>query len=885
MGKISSGCDIAIIINGDEDNAIRMGSNLSYEQVSFQAIAEQLMKQEGIRLSLRDILKLEISTREVTKEEIETSGIVHNSTVQNIASKYPSFDWSNVDQSTKLLCTNWFNYFGQDMSNVIIWQRNPKSGLREKIIVLDPSDLEQVSKLNSYLIVQQKLNTYSDETKSIVDQSQISNIVSQLGVIKIMLQEQAKKFKELQSKEEALTKNEQKKLVELSKAVQSYEKFNEHTPKYPKELLEDFLDNYTKYQGLHYTVNGQAKSIVTELNNVIKAIEGKNVKEAIYQDVFANEIVSNAKYDSGKELYKVNQSDFIQALRIKLADMRMKRESMDSKGEAYTRSIKLSSEIDKFLGLENKTPKHWNQIINLLIDQTDDEFSYSLNSIGKGVIYLNNIPRTLEQRYSDFTNKSVSVMKPQGTYKGFTIYLSPNGGYYFDRHVLTTKSYGKKYKSKEECMSIIDSREQNNPISQHSLIEFKTRGDRDVVWIPNKFTPGQIVKSLNLRFKLSQPLNEIEEDLIYNTGLKNSNTLNKFYNYVMSILDTKSPDYAKKELTKAIDTAEKAACFIYALNESQGVHRSPIDLKTFSELLKRISDAKYEYFVVESVGNYTTVGSKMGLKTYKTTDMEGTKQKGTHTTLLTPIQSVEIQNSLVQIDEKTQRPLPSIRLLNDLADKIRNKLGINVNIITQSDLEELFSQWGEEVPSEVHGFIRNGEIYINSSNSTDETLFHEYVHIMLGVLKAKNFDNYYDLIQLAVNTTRGDRMKTKKREHYPNLADSDLNEEVFADMFAEYMSGRDLGMFLNGLLKDSKRAVDDKMGSIFGAQRITEDFYNANINNVFRQFGYDLGQIMNEGNGLELEVGTSYRQASNWISSQIEKYKDSNEIGIYENCD
>ena len=46
------------------------------------------------------------------------------------------------------------------------------------------------------------------------------------------------------------------------------------------------------------------------------------------------------------------------------------------------------------------------------------------------------------------------------------------------------------------------------------------------------------------------------------------------------------------------------------------------------------------------------------------------------------------------------------------------------------------------MPSDVHGFVRGGEIYINSSTATDEDFIHEYTHLMLGVLKARDYDNY-----------------------------------------------------------------------------------------------------------------------------------------------
>lgn len=889
MGKISSGCDIVFVINGNTEDAIRMGSTLSSEQASYKSIAEALMKQQGIRLSLKDKLKFETSTREVTREMIENSGIIHNSTVQVLVKKYPNFDWTGIDQSTKILSTNWFRYYGADMRNYIISQNNPETGSRSRIIVVDPTDLGQVAKLNSYLLVQAKLRQYSDDTKAIIENSGASSIVAQLPIIVTMMKAQAEELEKLRAKEEegTIKKSEQKKLKDLASKLSGYESFKEYTPKTPLELVRDFMDNSSKYQGLTYSLDGVTQSIYTELNNILKEIEGKKVKEAVYQDIFANEIVSNSKWSPARKKHYIRKSDFIQALRVKLSDLQAKKDSLEPNSDIYKANVALSQAIDRFLKLENKTPKHWNEIINLLIDSTDDEFSYSLDSMEKDVIYLNNVPRTLEQRYVDFTYKSLSILKPAGqSYKGFNIYVSPSGDYYYSRHILTTKSYGKKYKSREDCIKAIEQSIQNNPISQQSLIEFKTRGERDVVFIPNKFLPGQVIKSLNMRFKQSQQLNEVEQDLIYSSGLNNSNNLNRFYDYVMSITDTKTPEYTRKQLIKIIDTAEKAACFVYALNEQEGTDRVKISSKALESILNRIAEAKYEYFVVETVGDRTSGSNKYGFKSYYQTTEERNTPKGTYKTLVTQINSVEINNNLVSTDEQTARLAPSIRMLEDLSKKIQDKLGVTIHVETQSTLEELFKEWGQEMPSNVKGFVRNGEIYINSSNATDEDLFHEYTHIMLGILKAKNYENYQDLVTLVAESENAQRVKNSIRGQYAYLAEQDLNEEVFAEMFARYMSGRDLGAFLNGTLKDAKKAVDAKMGSIFGSSRITGDFYSATLNDIFRQFGYDLGLLMNDGNGLEISSGNTFRQASTWIEGQIKKYKDSNgEVGIYENCD
>ncbi|MEE0040924.1 hypothetical protein [Catenibacterium sp.] len=69
---------------------------------------------------MKDALKYETSTREVTKEEVETGGLVHNAVVYNLANMYSGYDWSNIDQTTKLLMVDWMRYYGEDYSSKII---------------------------------------------------------------------------------------------------------------------------------------------------------------------------------------------------------------------------------------------------------------------------------------------------------------------------------------------------------------------------------------------------------------------------------------------------------------------------------------------------------------------------------------------------------------------------------------------------------------------------------------------------------------------------------------------------------------------------------------------------------------------------------------------
>lgn len=885
MGKIGSGCDIVFMINGDYENAIRMGSSISSEQVSYRTIAQVLMNEIGKKEQLRNALKLQTRTKQVTLEDINRNGITNNCTVADIARMYSDRDWSDVDQSTKILATDWFQYYGKDFNNMIIKQDG------STIIVVDPSDSDQIDTLYNYLKARSKLRQLSDDTRSIIQQSKIENIVQQLpDIVKSIanVSDEIAKIEEKAKKQE-LSKHYKDKLAKLRNQQENYEKLTKSTPRDAVSLLYDYLDDPMKYFGLSYKDENKTKSVTTELDNIISTLLGKAVREYTYNDVFANEVSGRAKYNSRTGLSAITKHDFVEALNVKLADLNEKINSMPSygeEGEVKKQLTALRNTINSFLKKQSKSGKDWNNVINTLIDQTDDEFSYSLQEMDDTYIYLKNVPMLLEDRYDDFTYKSVEVMKPVEAYKGYTIYVDPTGEkYYFSRHVLTTKSYGRAYKTIDECKNRIDSGIFNNPISQQSLIEFKYKTS-DAVWLPNRFIPGQVIKVLynpKWNFSAYQQLNEFEQSLIYDTGIKNGNNLRAFYRYISGITDFNT-EVIISSLEKYMDTAEKAVCFIYELNQELGTTRGKITHEQFNNILNTIKEAAYKYYVVEDVSGPYKGGQKKGFKQYRKNTENNILEKGTYKTIVTEVQPAELTNQIVQYDANSGRLMPTVRLLRDLAKKINDKLGVTIHVETQSTLEDLFKEWNEEMPSQVNGFIKNGEIYINSSVASTDTLLHEFTHIMLGILKAKNFDNYYELVNLVGNHEKAKYKKKQLRKLYPNRAESDINEEVFADLFAESMLGKDLGEFLNGTMKDARKAVDDKMGSIFGKERLSEDFYNGKLPDIFQQFGYDLGEVIKQGNGLEIST-SSYREASNWIESQIAKHRDDNNVGILEQCE
>lgn len=885
MGKISSGCDIVFQVGDSEP--LRMGTTLSYGESTIQAIARALMSQSDKKEELRDLLKYETSTKEITKEELEIGGLVYNATVFNLVNLHPDYDWSNLDQSVKLLMVDWMKYYGEDYSNKIIVQYNPRTQAKEKIIVINPTNKDEVKKLHQYLTIKSKLANQTDEINDILSSAQI--ILEQLPSIKEKLKKDSDKYEEY-DKTKDLTPYGKKQKDSLLSSYNVYKLFDKYTPSTIEDLIMDYFENGNKYIGLSFNNSGYSQSISSKIDNIIKQLEGRNIKGATYSDVFANEINQYLKPktikdgNSNKKVSSISKAKVIEALQTKLSDLETKASKLKRGTEAYKENQDIQKEINQFLDLKNPSPDKWRKIINYLIELSDDEFSYEFYSTEGSYLYLQYVPKILEERYDNFSYQTISTMKLIETYKGYNIYQDEQGKFYCDRHIITTKSYSKKLTSLAQAKQVINQKVKYDTISKHSLIEFKTMEDRNVVYLSNMFVPGQVLKVLDMHFDPDLKLNETEQDLIYSTGENNSNTLENFYQYILDICSSTSKSHIESELKKYIDTAEKAACFIYALNAKENAKgdtiRKALSLTSFLDLIKLFKNPNYKYYVIEEVSKKPTTAGK-GFKDYITVNKGIKTKKGTYRTLVTPIPSSDISNCFVSINDGTARPNQSIVLLNNLAQQLNDKLGIQIHVETQSNLEDLFREWGEEMPSDVHGFIRNGEIYLNSSTATDSDFFHEYTHLMLGVLKSRNYDNYYDLVNLVGNSKDCTGLKNQLKQLYPNLADTDLNEEVFAAAFGKYLSGYNFEDFLEKKLNIVKQAVIKDMESIFDIPKLPDDFYYGKVRNIFAQFSYDLRKLMQQPNGLEINSGKSFRQATNWIESQIKKYKE-NEKALIE---
>ena len=87
--------------------------------------------------------------------------------------------------------------------------------------------------------------------------------------------------------------------------------------------------------------------------------------------------------------------------------------------------------------------------------------------------------------------------------------------------------------------------------------------------------------------------------------------------------------------------------------------------------------------------------------------------------------------------------------LTEAITYFNKQFGINIHAVTRSELEQFSKENNLKLEGKldvVKAFVYNGEVYINTSNANVENLFHELSHIFLGILKAKDFNMYQEIV-------------------------------------------------------------------------------------------------------------------------------------------
>lgn len=578
-----------------------------------------------------------------------------------------------------------------------------------------------------------------------------------------------------------------------------------------QELLLDFISRNSEYKDLLVDkgVYGLLKEIVADLNNS---------NRAGYSNPLDREFSSKLKKVKGTESdYSISKKDFITLVKIHSPEL-----VQDLSAEQLKNDEVLTQLFDKFY--ENFT-----------------EFTGKLRGITDKGITIQRVPSDLENVYG-FTYSTISSQTTlEEVFRGFNIYKYTDGArtkFMFSQDALSPKTISRLYDSVEEIKGIIN--------SNYDYEEtFASRFEPDFRVIPayervnaihttRYHAPGSVVKVLDIELDRNTILDPEEQALFSGDSL-----LRDFYRVFKKQL---SEDQFE-DLQRVVDSIETAGIFTYLINERAGSVQSKRNLQegtVFDDIISEISNAKdnnaYKFFFIQDC-----VGSRENYF----------------------VKMIPIKTD-VQMNTTYSRPEPIIGLINEVIDEFNRRFEVGAELLTQDEISQRFP----DIPAGTKAFIRDGKIYINGSMATSEDVIHEYTHLFLGALKAQNYDMYTKLLDKVMSSKQDIVESTKSglRRIYPNLANSDLNEEVFVKLFADFLSGKRV----DNMFDDVKAKVDSEMKSIFNLAT-EEDFnslYRGRVKSIFQTFSKDIGRV---GNGLDFSKGTVFRQAANWISDQMEK--------------
>lgn len=623
-----------------------------------------------------------------------------------------------------------------------------------------------------------------------------------------------------------------------------------------QELLLDFMYNKDSYRKLYYSDNGKQVSVFNQLSKIVNIINAYTDRRS-YEDEFVNTINIHRGFLRDNKSF-LNIDSLYNAVIQYHPDI-LKTLDINSKTEFHSFFSKPSKETAESLSkvfnsvLEGEG---YNTLITSLLAVEPECTLAFVSSTSKG-IYLTQEYRDIETKYG-ITYDTISTFDIiNDDYKGYKIYAVNKNGqtkYMPSRGFLVESDNVPQYNSEQEVKDYIDSTIQKQAIRKHSLIEFKYRDSAQlngetiyddelsslVVYSHTSIPEGKIIESINI------PINKNTrifngEDILF--------TENSTYSDFKNIISTWNiSDDVKNHILDQINTPEKISIFIYKVNEILEENRD--NSKKIDDIVNEIENAGKQYYYIES----KTWESRRNIHRYK----------------VIPTNPIIIENY------KKSKRIPAITLMSAIAQTLQDKFNVKVNLNTSEQLKELFPDIDCNTDK---AFIRKGEIYINTTIARSTDLMHEYIHLILGVLKTNPElrSNYEQLMYQVSDTKEGREIMLKLRDTYDTLSEMDLMEETFAKLFSGYIMNNynpNVGIFFQEQDQFFKQATkilfNTKVDNI-------KSFYGKSIETIFRRFSSDIAWLLQQ-KGLDFSSTITGRKYSNWISKQI------NDGKIIERC-
>lgn len=636
------------------------------------------------------------------------------------------------------------------------------------------------------------------------------------------------------------------------------------------DLMLDFNYNKAAYEGKDMYITNEdgtkesSYSILQNLNNIIMQYSGR----IEYADSFVNTINQHIKYFkddrkviSLKSLYGAMEAyhkELLKELEIK---------NQTSFHNFFSQNASQIQEQLKKVFDEVVEGKEGYATLLTNLFKAEPEFPIVFDHSSTKSIWLKSIPRTLQAKYGIAydTISSYDIITGTNNYKGYKIYAFWNGEkrkFIPSRGYLTEDSISKIYNSEEEVRQYINSSVEKQDIKKNSFIDFKFRNsatiDGETVWEDElssltvysrqSLTQGSIIESLDIPINKKTDLYNGEDELFKLDRQNYSSFKERVNKWGIS-------EETKNYILDNINNPEKIAVFIYKVNEQLQ------DLRTDNEAMVRI---------VDMINN-------AGVRSYYIDRRIWKPEKGRYQYRVIPTDGIVIEQY------KKDKRMPIITLMNKVKEVLSSKFNVPVNMMIAREIQQEFPDIDVNTAK---AFIRNGQIYINTTIAQSSDLLHEYTHLILGVLKTDpNLrTNYEQLLGIIASTKQGENMMKKLYESYEGISQMDLMEEVFVKLFSGHIMGN-LNPEVKEIFQGQEKFLKDATKIIFnnGVDNL-QSFYGKSLESVFSRFSSDISVLLQQ-DGLNFESTKTSRLYSDWISKQVKKYKDTEgEEGIYEEC-
>lgn len=658
-----------------------------------------------------------------------------------------------------------------------------------------------------------------------------------------------------------------------------------------KDLLLEFLNNKSELKKKSKTIiNGRSAYVLLEdIGRIIREVPPKKK----YKNSLLNEF--NYRLTGTRDgNVKISLDELAKQLNSRFPKLfptqKLVKDLFKKKGKEIIATLqetkKLSDNEKEFLDLLTSKLKEYTSnaktenadlwgmtllfnTINSLVDTDENPLPLVVAGIEKGNLLLESKFPTLNLLYG-FNYDTVASFTKLETRNGFNIYTQEKElkdktitYYYVSQFMITENSQARRFNSLEAAQEWIDTHYLTQKLKKNALLDLKEAWSYPLSSKDNKavrtssattFKSSVYIPEGTVITSIDMPIDIRSTSMLQEEYYLLDKSLEDFYNYIDGLEVTES---TKASIKEKINTAEKAVLFLSEVNrllnsttDNQTVVYNRTDDTKLVNIATSIDNAKPNYYYISS-------GYSTGDGDYR-------------------MHFIQTNETAITTGRKNKRT-PVIQLLNSIARVMEDKFGVPVHVVGEEELKTMNIELNT-----VKAFIRNGEIYINKSIAKGSDAFHEYAHLFLGVMKSnpEYRQNYMEFVEKVLRTKEGQKALMLKRKKFPEVATLDLEEEVVADLYGEYMLNN-LPYELSTLFKynDDIKKIQDTIFDKKDKKKTVLEF-DGSLEGIWKHFNSEISKVLSDNIGFIKDGALQVqRKKANWIDEQISEGK------IREECD